>query len=162
MKLNRKHFAELFRSDYYTVQVHFCGTSIHSGSEKAYTYKVHKDVEVQLTDRLVVCVPNQLDAVQELKVVRVVSINHEPGIEEDVGLQYKWIVGKLDDIISGYKVNIEKDQKLKRAVAKLEGAMERAMLRVQLSDALKELAPEERESLAEELGIDISSFKKLT
>jgi hypothetical protein len=161
VKLNRKHFAELFRTDYYTVGVKFADDP-YGRNPKEYTYKVPKSMNLVCGDRVLVCVPNDLSKVQELKVTTVQTINREPEIESNVGFDYKWIVAKFDDVTADYVSNIEKDKKLKRAVHKLESAMERAMLRVQLADALKELSEDDALELSQEFGLDINAVKKLT
>ena len=160
MKLNRKHFAELFRTDYYTVAVKF-RTDSYYRSDKHYTYKVPKTIELIEGDKVLVCVSNDLSKVDELKVTTVQAINREPEIESNAGFDYKWIVAKLNDVLAPYVDNIEKDKKLKRAVYKLEAAMERAMLRVQLADALKELSEDDALELSREFGINIDTVKQL-
>jgi hypothetical protein len=161
MKINRKNFAELFRTDYYTIGVFFEKDyneefDVNLGQKaartinnvKEYTYKVPKSLTLTLGDKLLVCTDNNLDYVRALKVVKVASINREPEIEEDSPFDYKWIVGKLDDVLVGYKEQIEKDNNLKRAVHKLEQALERVSLKKQLEAAMMELGEDDKNELA--------------
>lgn len=150
MKLNRKNFAELFRTDYYTVSVHFAvdDRKYAVNDTKAYTYKVSKDMEVKEGDDLLVYVASRGQPIHALKVVRVVSVNREAEIEEDSPFDYKWIVAKLDDVMASYYANLEKDNNLKRAVYKLEAALEKVSLRKQLEAAMQELDEEDKKELA--------------
>ena len=156
MRINRKNFAELFRTDYYTIGVFFekdyneeyDANLGPKAAVKEYTYKVPKSLTLTLGDKLLVCTDNNLDYVRALRVVKVTSINREPEIEEDSPFDYKWIVGKLDDVLAGYKEQLEKDNNLKRAVHKLEQALERVSLKKQLEAAMMELGDDDKTELA--------------
>lgn len=161
MKLNRKNFAEFFRTDYYTITTKFLqselaalGNSAAPKREiKEYTYKVPKSVELQLGDKLLVCVSNDIERAEKLDVVFVTAINHEAEIEEDSPFAYKWIVGKFDDVMTSYRENLVKDQNLKRGVHKLEQALERVSLRNQLKMAMLELDDETKKELGAIFGM---------
>lgn len=165
MSLNRKHFAEFFRTDFNVVSVVFLENLIGgsrgaqlSGNPKRYSYKVSKDLKIAEGELLLVCTsnsPEDLNSIESLKVVKVVSFNTEPEIDGSACFNYKWIVGKLDDAMVAYQQNVEKDNKLKRAVAKLESALERVSLKKQIETALAELAPEESEELRKLFGTDL-------
>ncbi len=156
MRINRKNFAELFRTDYHTVSVIFVendgqysqSAKSWGSGKKAYTYKVPKNMEVSEGDLLLVYVANSSKVIETLKVVRVVSVNREAEIEEDSPFDYKWVVGKLDDVMQEYNRNVEKDTELKRAVHKLEAALEKVSLRKQLAAAMEELDEDDKKELA--------------
>lgn len=158
MKLNRKNFAELFRTDYNIVSVVFAESELNRGPSvrgrlpdgaiKLYDYKIPKDWTISIGDKLLVCTDNNLDYLQGLKVVKVVKLNSEPEIEEDSPFDYKWIVAKVDDVMEKYIALIEQDTNLKRAVSKLEQALERVSLRKQLETAMSELDDGTRSDLA--------------
>lgn len=156
MKLNRKNFAEFFRTDYYTVSVVFLENTATSrpGGAKAYTYKVPKSLKVDVGDKLVVCTQEPLMA-DSLKVVKVISVNVDAEIEEDSPFQYKWIVGTFAEVMTNYQENLDKDNRLKKAVHKLEQALERVSLRKQLETALSEIGDEERKELSALFGTDL-------
>lgn len=154
MQLNRNNFAELFRSDYYTVEVWFVESvnrsqAIAPPPPKRYIYKVLKTDKLEVGDKVVVCVTNTPEAAEELKVCTVVAIDFEPQIEGESSFKHKWIVGRFDDLMAGYMANVESDTKLKRAVTKLESAMEKVNLRAQLTLAMEILDPETKKELAE-------------
>lgn len=164
MNLNKNNFAELFRSDYYTVEVWFIESahtyerqvsqqSVNRAQPKKYTYKVLKTEELKVGDKVVVCVSNDMDVAEELKICQVVSINNEPQIDGESSFKYKWIVGKFENVIADYRANVEKDTKLKRAVTKLEGALEKVALRTQLKLAMETLDDETKKELAEAFGM---------
>lgn len=160
MKLNRQNFAEMFRTDYYLVSVQFMegiknplGAVRGRPGDKSYTYKISKSQVVDVGDRLLVCTVNEPNEAEMLKVVVVVSINKEPEIEEESPFQYKWIVAKFDDVMAAYYENIAKDTNLKRAVHKLEKALERVSLRQQLKMAMAELPDDERLELSKAFGV---------
>jgi hypothetical protein len=165
MKLNRQNFAEFFRTDYNLISVIFAEGNIGRRSHqihrdnfgqtdlKRYTYKIRKEDACEIGDEFLVCTSNDLSNIETLKVVKVVLINVEPEIEEESPFEYKWVVGRLDDVLINYKANIEKDNNLKRAVHKLEQALERVSLRKQLQAALDELPQQDREELATMFGV---------
>lgn len=154
MRLNRKNFAEFFRTDFYLISVRFpAEASVHqAASNKAYTYKVPKDVVLDLEDKVVVCVSNDPDTAWELKITTVIKIDRDLEALEEGSINYKWIVGRSDEILAKYKENIAKDNKLKQGVAKLEQALERVSLRQQLAMAMKELDEDTKRELGEIFG----------
>jgi hypothetical protein len=184
MQLNRQHFAEFFRTDFYTVSVIFPTSSsdsdrIPTGTKKylqdatstrawpaefkRYTYKIPKTMSVALGDLMLVCTsnaPHDFFSFAGLKTVQVVEINKEPEIEGSACFDYKWIVGRLDEVMKPYLANIEGDLRLKRAVSKLEAALERVSLRKQIISALEELGPEEAAELQQLFGTDLLGERK--
>ena len=139
MNLNRKHFTELFRADYKTVAVTFESTGAHCRSyNKKYVYKVPKDLGVANGDKLVVYVDHREHGTG-LQIVTVAEVHENPEINSAASFNYKWIVGRFDDIMASQALNIAKDNKLKLAVEKLEVALTRVSLRKQLASAMEEL-----------------------
>lgn len=166
MKLNRHDFAEFFRTDFYTVQVIFVDNVYPSPkppgeSKKRYTYKVPKNLKVEIGDSLLVC-KHEVSEVAALNVVQVVSINLEPEIDGDAPFNYKWVVDRLDSVLVKYNENIGKDNRLKKAVAKLENALQRVSLRKQLEAAFQEIPDEDKAELVSLFGADIFPDKALT
>lgn len=154
MKLNRANFAEFFRTDYYTINVIF--EADESTVQRArnpstrYTYKVPQDIKLQIGDRVVV-----MPQPGVLKSPIVVEVHENPQIEEDTGFNFKWIVGKYDDMVAGYKENVERDQRLKKAVAKLEQKLEQISLRKQLALAMEELGEADKQELTALFGTEL-------
>lgn len=156
MNLNRAHFTELFRTDFYTVGVKFFtnANALAARSEnKTYTYKVPKDIKLDIGAKVFVCTSNNLEDVQELKVAIVFNVNKEPEIDEGGGFTYKWIVGTYDDVLAGYRVQVEKDTRLKRAVAMLEKKLAQVSLKKQIEMAMNELGDDDRKELSELFGM---------
>lgn len=138
MKLNRNHFADLFRADYKTVAVTFDDTDpAYRSYGKLYTYKVAKDEDVKVGDKLLVLGNDQY------KITTVREVNETPQIDGSATFDYKWALGSMNQMLARREENMARDQQLKAAVAKLEAALERRMLRKQVTDLLDELPEEE-------------------
>jgi len=153
MKLNRANFAEFFRTDYYTINVIFDvenDTGVRKNPSTRYTYKVPQDIKLEIGDRVVV-----MPQAGNLKSPTVVEIHENPQIEEDTGFNFKWIVGKYDDIIVNYVENMERDTRLKKAVAKLEQKLEQISLRKQLALAMEELGEADKQELTALFGTEL-------
>lgn len=161
MQLNRKNFAEFFRTDFYTVGVKFFGAA-GDIQAKEYTYKVHKDMEICIGDKVFVCTSNDPMLAQELKATVVSSINREPELEGSDCINYKWIVGKLQDVLAPYLENIEKDNRLKRAVTVLERKLEQINLRKSIALAMEELGDEDKNELKSLFGTELLGPAQIT
>lgn len=161
MQLNRKNFAEFFRTDFYTVSVKFFGAA-GDLQPKEYTYKVHKDMKVNIGDRVFVCTSNEPKMATELKATVVTNINLEPELEGSDCINYKWIVGKLEDVLLPYFENIERDNRLKKAVSTLERKLEQIHLRRSIVEAMGELSAGEQDELKALFGADLLGPQQLT
>lgn len=159
MRLNRKNFAEFFRTDYYLVGVKFLDNSgvamtpqAQQERKKMYTYKVPKGVELSIGDKVVVCTQDP-DFADDLRITVVAKVDTDLEVLQDGSIDYKWIVAPYDDLIASYKQNIEKDNKLKQGVAKLEQALERVNLQTQLKLAMEMLDDGTKKELSEIFGM---------
>lgn len=160
MELKHQHFAELFRSDFYTVSVVFDNEEdAQYRTLKEYTYKVPKDLNLEVNELIIVMVVSHKK--ETLKIVRVVSIHANTEIHEDNGFKYKWIVGRYSDIMKDHIANVARDNKLKIAVGKLEAALARVSLRKRIADAMETLDDATKSELIELFGPEIELPKQL-
>lgn len=144
--LNRMHFAEFFRADFYVVDVFFPGA--HAGGEaKIYHYKVPNDLEVVENDRVFVCPSNDMAATQEIRTAVVRTVNREAYIDGKQNFELKWIVGRFDDVMAGYVENLEKEKNVRRAVAKLETALAQVDLKERMKAALGQIDDASRKEI---------------
>lgn len=144
--LNRMHFAEFFRADFYVVDVFFPGA--HAGGEaKIYHYKVPNDLEVVENDRVFVCPSNDMAATQEIRTAVVRTVNREAYIDGKQNFELKWIVGRFDDVMAGYVENLEKEKDVRRAVAKLETALAQVDLKERMKAALGQIDDASRKEI---------------
>lgn len=124
--------------EHYLIQVRFYVEGSHIVSQKKYTYKVPKDVFLNIGDEVIVHVPaNHKD--QKHWVVRIVDIDTEA---RDHEFQYKWIVSSIDTV--SYEDLLVKDKEFKGLVNKLLNRKKNKSLVDQLADVA---TPEEMESL---------------
>lgn len=150
MSLNRNHFAEFFRVDYYTVNVTFDDTDFHCRSyKKPYTYKVPKHITLKEGDKVLVYA-NDL-----YKVTTVEAVNPTPQIDGAATFRYKWIVGPIGPLLEEHEANIAKDNRLKQAVATLEASLAKVRLRKEITAAMSELPEEELARIRELFGADL-------
>lgn len=168
MNLKNQYFAEMFRNDYYTVEVVFAdqlepgeysyfrdssgGKSlrVNNPTVKTYTYKVPKDTKLEPLSRIFVQVPDKT-----LKCVTVQKVNPDPSVHKDNGFDYKWIVGLESEVLASMNANIEKDDKIRRGVDKLERALARVSLQEQLKLAVATLDDATKKELSELFGTNL-------
>lgn len=158
MNLKKQYFAEMFRNDYYTVEVTFDSSNPEWPSyNKHYTYKVPKTTSLALGDKVVVFVdvkiPNRSGST--LQVVTVRKIHDAPEIHADNGFKYKWIVGKRDDVFANYDANVARDERLKIAVNKLQAALDSVELKKRISEAFTLLDSTTAKELRDAFGEDL-------
>lgn len=97
------------------------------GNRKKYTYKVPKDVHLDVGDEVVVFVTSAAD--QKHRVVRVVNIDLDG---RDTEFAYKWIVEKIDTV--SYDERVAKDNEFKALVHKLMNRKKNKSLVEQLAE----------------------------
>jgi hypothetical protein len=162
MQLNRKHFAEFFRADYKTVSVTFSTTKSHYGSYgKKYTYKVPKALDVKPGDLLVVYVAGR-DQAEALQIVTIAEVHENPAINAGAHFDYKWAVGRFQDVMAEFNSNKARDEKLRVAVDKLERALGQVSLRKQIAEAMGVLDDVTVAELKEAFGADFASIEPPT
>lgn len=150
MALNRNHFAEFFRCDYNTVQVTFDDTPERYPSHgKQYTYKASKDDKIAAGDKVLVFANDQY------KIVTVHAVNENPAIDGAASFNYKWIVGPISALLEKHQANVDKDLRLKKAVATLEASLAKVRLRKEIAAAMDELPAEEMAQIKELFGADL-------
>ncbi len=149
--LNRQHFAEFFRADFYVVEVYFPSSNTH-GAPKLYNYKVPNELPLVENDRVFVCPSNDMDTTEEIRTAVVRKINNEAYIDGKANFELKWIVGRFDDVMSNYIDNLQKDQNIKRAVAKLEVALAQVDLKQRMSVALQQIDEASRNEILQLFG----------
>lgn len=138
MKLNRNNFTEFFRCDFNLATVTFDLNERYTGTAyaKLYTYKIPKSWDVKAGDQLLVRVNNGA-LPPAYKSVTIESINDKPQIDGSKTFEHKWAVMPMSSLLVEYDINNDRDTKLKEGLNLLERALERAMLKTQLEDALK-------------------------
>ena len=99
-------------SNYYTIAVSYERTSqnplIPVRGEKFYTYKVPSNIPLQVGDAVIACPP------QGYKVVIVTEVHETPNATQE-GINYKWIVNKVDD--ESFKARQKNETTLKSIIA---------------------------------------------
>lgn len=137
MKLNRNNFTEFFRCDFNLATVTFDLERYTSAPfAKLYTYKIPKSWDVKAGDQLLVRVNNGA-LPPAYKSVTIENINTQPELEGPKSFELKWAVMPMSSLLVEYDINNDRDTKLKEGLTILEQALERAMLKTQLEDALK-------------------------
>ena len=117
--------------EHYLIKVIFYnvinGTGFYENNRKKYTYKVPKDVHLDVGDEVVVFVTGVAD--QKHHVVRVVNIDLDG---RDTEFAYKWIVEKIDTV--SYDERVAKDNEFKALVHKLMNRKKNKSLVEQLAE----------------------------
>lgn len=100
--------------EHYLIKVQFYNehTRETNVGQKKYTYKVPKDIHIDVGDEVVVYVAS--NAQQKHHVVRVINIDLDG---RDTEFAYKWIVEKIDTV--SYDERVAKDNEFKALVHKL-------------------------------------------
>ena len=143
-KMKNNHMKELLLNNFQTIGVQFQGC--HNGV--TYTYKAPKDMEFNSKsdeNDFVVVVTND-----GIKVAEVVRVDAEPDIDLSLGVNYKWIVGKID--FTEYKEMVEKDKKADSLLIELE---KRELHNRVKKEFLGELSADEIKLLESELDVNL-------
>lgn len=118
--------------NHYLINVKFYDCTGVTNNSKKYTYKVPKDVHIDIGDEVVVFVSSNAKD-QKHHVVRVVDKDLDA---QDTEFQYKWIVGKIDTV--AYDDLLAKDKEFKGLVQKLLNRKKNKSLVDQLTDVASE------------------------
>lgn len=118
--------------NHYLINVKFYDSTGFANNSKKYTYKVPKDVHIDIGDEVVVFVSSNAKD-QKHHVVRVVDKDLDA---QDTEFQYKWIVGKIDTV--AYDDLLAKDKEFKGLVQKLLNRKKNKSLVDQLTDVASE------------------------
>lgn len=119
------HIASLLQTGYYTVGVMFLEDRNPEAQRKIYTYKVPNTVKLEVNDRVIVKV------VDDLKLVKVMEIHPEPQIDLNSKVPYKWIVQKVD--VEGHTKLMEAEQEVQQRFFRLQQQAARDKYLEQLS-----------------------------
>lgn len=159
MNIKPQYFAEYFRNDYYTIEVTFNDTDpSYPSYQKAYTYKVPKVTQLAPGDKVVVFVKSQRNG-DQLKIVTVKAVHAAREIHKNSGFDYKWIVGRRDAIFQNYDANVERDNKLKVAVTKLQAAVDSVAMKKQITEAMGLLDADTVAELKQAFGEDFAAIE---
>src|SRR5690606_4404591 len=91
----------------------------------------------------------------EYKITTVVDVNDSPAIDGAASFNYKWIVGPISTLLEKHQANVDKDIRLKKAVATLEASLAKVRLRKEITTAMSELPEEELAQIRELFGADL-------
>jgi hypothetical protein len=140
MKTN--HLISLLQEDYTTVKVRFSQDNSKTfNSPKLYTYKTREKFSVD--DYAVVMVAGHL------QIVKVEEVDDCIDLDFDSGIEYRWIVQRID--LANYETLMEQEKEVSDLIRKAENKQKLKQLRENMEDLLKD-SPEILNRL---------SFKKL-
>ena len=143
-----KHFPELYRDDFYTVSVKFLNNDIASGTE--YTYKVPNELSVKVDEKLLVWV----DDVG--KAVKVTKMHERNEIDTEASFRYKWVVGRMDEVMAMHNANVKRDEDIARGLKILKAALDRVETRTRLEAAFNLLGDKDRAEIGALFGKDFA------
>lgn len=123
--------------EHYLIKVWFYTNGMISNTAKKYTYKVPKDIHLDIGDEVVVIVGSHND--QKHHVVRVTEVDLDA---RDNDFQYKWIVQPIDTVT--YEDRLVQEKEFKQLVTTLMNRKKNKSLVDQLSEVA---SPEELERL---------------
>lgn len=128
---NQRHLLNLLQEHMTTATVHFIGQST---TEPGYTYKVHKDWNVQPGDFLVVDSPKS-----GICVGKVAKVDKAPRIDTDASFTYKWAMQKVSRAF--YDRQLEKEKLFLEQLAEVDVIHKREAMMEKATKALGEDTP---------------------
>lgn len=147
-KYTKQQIAELFRNDYVVLGVIFLEDA--KNSPTTYYYKFAKDSGAAVDDHVLVEIGNsayELGKGPVYKVVVVKEIIEADKFDFDRSINYKWAVGRTDQLMKDYRANLAQDVKLQNAYQLLEKRLARAELKKNLDAMLAELPPADADEI---------------
>lgn len=110
--------------DCYTIQARY-----NQGDTKTYTYKVPKQLELEVGDKVIVNSPRN-----GFTVVTVAAIGNAEDMDLEAAFQYKWIAGRVDT--EAYFAQVEADREKTAIVKELQ---RKAKLRAKIKELVGSL-----------------------